>query len=143
MKRKLLVLIATVSLLSFFASGCVVWKSIKDRYKPYEMTDEMKGGKRKVKFTFDSLSSKTVYLAGTFNNWAADPASVSANETKNVVINLKKDSKSGYWEIYWYLSPGKYQYKYVLDGGTWQYDQNTLEKVDDGFGGYNSIIVVK
>ena len=128
--------------LFFLMSGCFVWNSIKDRYKPFILTNEVKGGKRKVKFIFDSPSSKTVYLAGQFNNWTYDKAKVSKNETVNVVIELARNKQTGFWEKYVYLPPGKYQYKYVLDGQTWKYDQNTLEKTDDGYGGFNSIIVV-
>lgn len=126
----------------FVMSSCFVWNSIKDRYKPFILTKEVKDGKRKVKFIFDSPSSKTVYLAGQFNNWAADKAKVSKNETVNIVIEMEKNKQTGFWEKFVFLPPGKYQYKYVLDGQIWKYDQNTLEKVDDGYGGYNSIIVV-
>ena len=128
---------------AIFLNSCFVWNSIKDRYKPFIITDEMKDGKRKVKFVFDSPSSQAVYLAGQFNNWIWEKAKVSANETVNVVIEMERNKQTGFWEKFVYLTPGKYQYKYVLDSGTWKYDQNTLEKVDDSFGGFNSVIVVQ
>lgn len=127
----------------FILSGCSVWRSIKDRYQPFIIYPEESQGKKKVKFIFDSPSSKTVVLAGQFNNWTYEKAKVSENETVNVVIEMEKNKQTGFWEKIIYLAPGKYQYKYVLDGGTWKYDQNTLEKTDDGFGGYNSIIIVQ
>jgi len=141
MKR--LSVIVALLLVVFVFHGCFVWNSIKDRYKPFIVFDEAKDGKKKVKFVFDSPSSKTVMLAGQFNNWTWQKAKVSVNESVNVAIEMELNKKTGYWEKIVYLSPGKYQYKYVLDGGTWRYDQNTTIKVADGFGGKNSVIVVQ
>lgn len=143
MFKKMAVTATSVLLLVVLLNGCFVWNSIKDRYQPYVLMDEVKEGKRKVKFVFDSPSSQVVFLAGQFNNWTWEKAKVSENETVNVVIEMERNKQTGFWEKFVYLSPGKYQYKYVLDGGTWKYDQNTLEKTDDGYGGFNSVIVVK
>jgi 1,4-alpha-glucan branching enzyme len=140
---KKLMRIATIfGLLLVFTGGCFVWNVIKDRYTPYVFFDEFKDGGRKTKFVFDSPASQSVALAGQFNNWTPPGASVSANETKNIVLLMERNKETGFWERIMYLPPGKYQYKYVLDSGNWQYDQNTLEKVPDGYGAYNSIIVV-
>jgi 1,4-alpha-glucan branching enzyme len=140
--KKMVRITATLGMLLVFASGCFVWNVIKDRYTPFVFFEEFKDGGRKVKFVFDSPASQSVALAGQFNNWVKPGDSVSANENKNIVLLMERNKETGFWERFMYLAPGKYQYKYVLDSGTWQYDQNTLEKTDDGFGSFNSIIVV-
>ncbi|MCE9626970.1 MAG: isoamylase early set domain-containing protein [Candidatus Eisenbacteria bacterium] len=76
-----------------------------------------------------SGAANTVALAGEFNAWStsADP--------------LAKGS-DGVWAITKKLAPGRYAYKFVIDGGTWKDDPSAKESVDDGFGGKNSIAVV-
>jgi 1,4-alpha-glucan branching enzyme len=72
---------------------------------------------------------QTVHVAGDFNDWStsADPLVKQADGT---------------WALTKNLSPGRYAYKFVIDGGTWKEDPNAAETVDDGFGGQNSMIVV-
>lgn len=82
-----------------------------------------------IKFTYSAPNASSVYLAGGFNNW-----STSADI-------MKKDAK-GIWTITKKLSSGKYQYKFVVDG-TWVEDTENPNKVNDGFGGINSVIEVK
>jgi len=88
----------------------------------YEITD--KG----VEFTYSDPSAKTVYIGGSFNNWSQD-----ANE-------LKKGD-DGVFRTVIELKPGKYQYKFVVDGN-WKEDTDNPEKIDDGYGGINSIVEV-
>jgi len=122
--------------------GCSVWRSIKDRYEPYKMVGTREG-RTLVEFTFDAPSAETVHLAGAFNNWIEPGTTVPPGETKNVPIPLKKDPGSGYWKVVWPIAPGKYPYKFVINKTIWKEDSNTLEKVDDGYGGKNSIISVE
>jgi 1,4-alpha-glucan branching enzyme len=69
-----------------------------------------------------------VSLAGEFNGWdqAADPMVKQADGSFRIV---KK------------LAPGRYAYKFVVDG-QWKPDPSAKETVDDGFGGTNSVAVV-
>ncbi len=71
----------------------------------------------------------TVNVAGEFNAW-----STSADA-------LKKNA-DGSWSLTRALAPGRYAYKFVIDGGTWKEDPNAAEFVDDGYGGKNSVVVV-
>ncbi len=82
-----------------------------------------------VLFKFYAPNANTVYLVGSFNNWStdADP--------------MKKD-KFGFWVIKKRLSPGTYQYKYIVDG-TWTPDPMNKNTADDGLGGVNSVIEVR
>lgn len=144
--RKIIKYVILMAILSIFTSCNVivaVWDSIKDRYEPYEFVGE-EGDKVLVKFVFDSVSSTDVWLAGEFNNWAAgltDPRYPDRALEEGGVIELTMDD-SGFWTVTIPLSPGRYQYKYVIDEGrVWREDYNT-ETVPDGFGGNNSIIIV-
>jgi len=142
MKKKIFFSISLILIILIFSAGCAVWNSIKDRYVPYKMIGK-KGGKTLVEFTFDSPSAETVHLAGAFNNWTAPGGTVAPGETKNLPIQMKKDKKTNYWKVVWAIDPGKYPYKYIINKTQWRQDPNSLEKVDDGFGGKNSIILVE
>jgi len=81
-----------------------------------------------VTFTWKGDAS-TVHLAGEFNAWSttADPLTKQAD---------------GSWTIKKALEPGRYAYKFVIDGTNWKEDPNATESVDDGYGGKNSVVVV-
>jgi len=66
-----------------------------------------------------------VYLSGTFNNWST--MQLPMQRTKNG------------WLISLRLLPGRYLYKYIIDG-RWISDPNNLQKERDGQSGYNSIL---
>ncbi len=73
----------------------------------------------------------TVSLAGEFNAWnSGDP---------NYALKLA----DGVWSITVPLQPGKYQYKFVLDGGAkWKEDPSNKDTMDDHNGGLNTIVTV-
>ncbi len=77
-----------------------------------------------VVFTFADDNAKSVYIAGTFNNW----------DSKSQP--MKKEN--GIWKVKIKLAPGYYQYKFVVDGTKWVPDPLNPAKVDDGYGGFNS-----
>lgn len=64
-------------------------------------------------FTYVNPQAKSVHVAGEFNNW------LDASEGK---ITAKPEwalsnDGAGNWKLVKQLRPGKYQFKYVLDGG--------------------------
>jgi 1,4-alpha-glucan branching enzyme len=79
-------------------------------------------------FSYTDPAAKSVYVAGDFNEW---------NATANP---MEKDS-SGVWIATVPLKPGKYQYKFVVDGN-WKQDPLNSETADDTFGGRNSVKTV-
>jgi 1,4-alpha-glucan branching enzyme len=79
-------------------------------------------------FTYADPAASAVFLAGEFNRWSA-----TANP-------MRKD-EFGVWTTTVPLKPGRYQYKFVVDG-TWKEDPANPETVDDGFGGKNSVKTV-
>ncbi len=81
-----------------------------------------------VQITLEAPGARQVFLAGTFNNWA--PAQDLMNETA-----------PGLWQLTIKLPDGQHQYKFVVDG-QWRHDPNNPATTDDGYGGYNSVLVI-
>jgi 1,4-alpha-glucan branching enzyme len=82
-----------------------------------------------VFFSFYAPAAKSVTIAGSFNAW-----------------DIRKDSlagpdNNGVWTIVLSLSPGRYEYLFIVDGKDWQPDPS-VPAVDDGFGGKNSVLLV-
>ena len=75
---------------------------------------------------FDDASALT--LAGTFNQWNPD--------------QLLFGRENGQWICRIDLAPGKYLYKFVVDGN-WILDPENPLSEDDGHGNTNSILVVR
>lgn len=74
-------------------------------------------------------TAHAVFVAGNFNGW--DPKRTS----------LRKDS-GGVWHAFLPLSPGRYEYKFVVDG-QWQEDPGAKESVPNPHGGRNSVLSVR
>ena len=89
-----------------------------------------KSTEKAVVFTVRAEVGKTVYLAGTFNNW--DPAGKQMLDKKN----------EGVYTVSMKLAPGTYQYKFVIDG-TWCADPENLDFVQNDHGTLNSVLTVK
>ncbi|HBU08438.1 MAG TPA: hypothetical protein DEA99_04440 [Candidatus Omnitrophica bacterium] len=85
--------------------------------------------KKVVAFKCTAPSAKRVCLAGSFNNWDAG------------FLSAKKDAK-GNWAVKINLDPGRYEYKFVVDG-SWINDPNCKETAANNLGSANSVLVVK
>jgi 5'-AMP-activated protein kinase regulatory beta subunit len=85
--------------------------------------------KRKITFTLIAPDAEEVFLVGDFNNW---------NEKKQP---MKKD-ESGRWKKDIIVAPGRYEYKYLVDG-QWKIDQANNEVIQNRFGTLNNVILVK
>jgi CubicO group peptidase (beta-lactamase class C family) len=72
--------------------------------------------------------AQIVVLAGSFNNW---------NTTQTLFAREGQE-----WVGRIDLAPGKYAYKFVVDG-EWMVDPNNPVTEDDGSGNINSVLVVK
>ena len=84
--------------------------------------------KEKVTFSFAAPEAKSVQLAGDFTGWQQAP------------IVLKK-TKAGVWTKTVSLSPGRYEYRLLVDG-QWQDDPACRERQPNQFGGANCVCVV-
>ncbi|MFA6384857.1 MAG: isoamylase early set domain-containing protein [Candidatus Omnitrophota bacterium] len=82
-----------------------------------------------TQFQIFAPQAKKVNVVGSFNNW--DPKKESA----------KKDTK-GNWTVQLGLKPGRYEYKFLVDG-SWVNDPKCSSAVYNSFGTQNSVVVVK
>ena len=85
-----------------------------------------------VLFSHASVSASTVHLAGDFNGW--DP----------VGLAMSDEDGDGVWTVTLEVAPGRYEYKFVVDGGAyWEPDTGNPERVNDTHGGENSVLIVE
>ncbi|MFA4888365.1 MAG: glycogen-binding domain-containing protein [Candidatus Omnitrophota bacterium] len=80
-------------------------------------------------FKLFAPQAKKVSLAGSFNNW---------NQS---AVSAKKDVK-GSWSAKVSLKPGKYEYKFFVDG-SWVNDPGCKACVPNAFGTHNCVVVVR
>jgi 1,4-alpha-glucan branching enzyme len=83
---------------------------------------------KNVGFTLFAPEAQAASLLGDFNGWDVNS------------LPMKKDKK-GAWKLSVSLSPGRYEYRFFVDG-TWQNDPNAQDKVSNPFGSHNSIKIV-
>lgn len=84
--------------------------------------------RRQVIFSLHAPQADSVAVAGDFNDWRPD------------VCPLKK-SAEGRWERRLELPPGRYEYKFVVDG-MWHNDPCCTICSPNPFGGENSVLIV-
>ena len=95
---------------------------VNDFKIPYAFTYD----KTKGQFYLPAFKSATnVYLSGSFNGWSTTQTPMKkVNDGWMIDVNLK---------------PGKYTYKYIVDG-KWKQDPNNQLSEADGAGGLNSVL---
>jgi 1,4-alpha-glucan branching enzyme len=84
---------------------------------------------KKVRLQYRAPDAKRVCVAGTFNNWKPDAAPM-------------QPQADGLWTIELALSPGTYEYRFVVDGDCWCSDPNATDAVLNPFGDYNAVLRV-
>ena len=82
--------------------------------------------RRKIKFAVEAVDAKEVVLMGDFNNW--DPKT-----------HPMKTDGNGLWDKTVMLPPGKYEYKFLIDGD-WKEDPQNDQTCPNCFGTQNSIL---
>jgi hypothetical protein len=84
-----------------------------------------------VTFVLAAPSAREVAVIGSFNGWNA------AGWT------MTRDPSRGLWILSSALPPGSHEYVFLIDGITPVADAAAVLSVDDGFGGRNSVLLVK
>jgi alpha-amylase/alpha-mannosidase (GH57 family) len=84
-------------------------------------------------FTLEYANARTVNLAGEFNGWSTTD------------IPMEDPDGDGLWAVVVQdLKPGRYEYKFVINGGeTWVEDPDNPMTTPDPYGGNNSVLVVE
>jgi len=82
--------------------------------------------RQKVTFSLEAVDAEAVALMGDFNDW-----------------NPKKHPMQRYENGVWYknllLLPGKYEYKFMVDG-RWQEDPQNEQICANRYGTYNNVV---
>lgn len=86
---------------------------------------------REVRVYFYYPPARQVAVTGDFNGWNPDG------------IPLKATGKPGLWETTLLLGPGAYSYNFIVDGNYLVPDPNAPTQAPDGYGGTNSILLVR
>ncbi len=100
-------------------------KKVKSKQKS-KITSKQKIKRRRVTFSFKATAAGKVILMGDFNNW---------NPKKPPM----KNDGSGTWNKIVVLSPGKYEYKFFVDG-EWKKDPRNDQTCSNCFGTQNSVL---
>ncbi|MFO7915691.1 MAG: isoamylase early set domain-containing protein [Candidatus Krumholzibacteriales bacterium] len=85
---------------------------------------------KEVTLVLNREECSEVSVIGSFNNW--DPEATPM-----------KRNGSGIWEATVILEPGKYSYKFLIDNRLKITDPLSEQQENDGFGGTNSVIIVR
>lgn len=127
-KIHLLLLLAII----FLTASCSM-NFIKRRLSPPHKVGEG------ILFQYEAPSARIVNLAGDFPDilWDSQKQPMYDDGTHG-----DKVAGDGIWSLIKPLTPGRYQYKFVIDRNTWVADPNNYEVTDDGYGGKNSVLVV-
>ncbi len=83
-----------------------------------------------VRFFCYAPDAHNVSIAGSFNRWSPEQDQLTGPDRK------------GIWTILLSLSPGRYEYRFIVDGKEWVLDPS-VPSVDDGLGDRNSLFVVE
>jgi 1,4-alpha-glucan branching enzyme len=81
-----------------------------------------------VSFALHKPDAKRVSLCGDFNGWSPSATSM-------------KRHNDGHWETTVALAPGRYQYKFLVDGD-WLLDPAAQKNVPNEHGSLNSVVEV-
>ncbi len=84
--------------------------------------------RRKVTFSLENAEANGVFLIGDFNKW-------------NPKTHPMKSDGNGTWVKDVIIPPGKYEYKFMVDG-QWKEDPQNEQLCPNCFGTYNNIINV-
>ena len=86
-------------------------------------------GQKNVVFTLHAPSAAAVLVTGSFSVWSTQS------------IALKKDRK-GTWKATVPLSPGRHEYRFVVDG-EWCDDPTCADRTPNSFGTQNCVLQVE
>lgn len=119
-------------------SGCGYMRIIRNRVPPPSRLDS-----GKVRFFYEAPQAKHVNLCGNWddNDWCGTRGT---GRFDHDIGAMHDDDGDGIWVIELDMAPGRYEYKFSVDWGMrWAHDPNNPVGQDDGFGGQNSILILR
>ena len=84
---------------------------------------------REVAFILNSPHARSVYLCGDFNEWSPTG------------LPMIERIEGRLWEKRLMLPPGRYEYKFIVDGG-WRHNPAAGTNIPNAFGSLNSVVEV-
>ena len=112
-------------------AGSLNW--IQDRLPPPHEVDDG------ILFRYQAPSARLVTLAGNFNNWGGTQG---GGRYDSSIDPMSDEDGDGVWTIVVPQPTGRYQYKYVIDGGVrWEQDPSNPDRAIEG-GIENSMVVI-
>jgi 1,4-alpha-glucan branching enzyme len=84
---------------------------------------------KEVAFVIEAPTAEDIHVVGDFNDWEVSDKSKLARR------------ENGYWEKLMELQPGRYRYKFVVDG-EWTLDARNEERERNEFGTFDSVAEV-
>ncbi len=111
----------------------LIVKEPKRRRKRSKVRSENPRGPQKVPegvlFVLDAPQASFVTVTGDFTDWSQDG------------IPLKRNAENGLWKAVVDIEPGRYEYRFIIDG-VWEPDPANALTAPNEFGQKNSLIVV-
>jgi 1,4-alpha-glucan branching enzyme len=89
-------------------------------------TTKTKIKKKRITFSLNNPEAEKVILVGNFNNW-------------NESTHQMKKYKEGVWKKIVMMTPGRCEYKFLVDGH-WMLDPNNDQKCSNCFGSFNNFL---
>jgi len=87
-----------------------------------------KSGRRRITFLLDYPGAREVILMGDFNQW-------------NPTVHPMKKDENGVWKKNTMLYPGRYEYRFLVDG-QWENDPDNERTCPNSFGTDNNVVIV-
>jgi 1,4-alpha-glucan branching enzyme len=87
-----------------------------------------KAERRRATFSLEAPHAKEVAVGGDFNKW-------------NVKTHPMKRDEAGVWKKMLMLSPGRYEYKFLVDG-RWRNDPKNDQMCPNCFGTHNNVLII-
>ena len=97
-----------------------------------EWIEKLHGPKRVpdgVMFALEAPDASEVRVTGEFTNWTREGSA------------LTKDPADGLWKAVLDITPGEYEYRFIVDG-VWIRDPNNKDYIRNEFGQENSLLIV-
>jgi 5'-AMP-activated protein kinase regulatory beta subunit len=85
---------------------------------------------REVDFILECNGAEHVYVCGDFNDW------------RPTCLRMIGNAELGLWAKRLLLPPGRYEYKFVVDG-KWLHDHDAMENISNIYGSLNSVVEVQ